>query len=63
NQFFQLIDYDKKTIQEDSVFGAKNEEDALIIQLENAIADENYILASKINKYMKLINIDYIPLN
>lgn len=62
NQFFQLLDYDQKHKHfEDNVYNATSETEALIIQLENALEDENYILASKIDRYMKLLNIDYTP--
>ena len=62
DQFFEHSQFDT-VLDETNVYNAKDEEHALIIQLENALADENYILASKINKYMKLLNIQYNTYN
>lgn len=62
NQFFIHNIYDEtQIIKEESVYDAKDEIDVLIIQLESAIDNEEYIKAAKINEYMKLLNIEYTP--
>jgi len=63
DQFFKINFY--KQTDEDlyNVYKAKTEKDVLIIQLEKALKDEDYVLADKIHSYMKLLKIDYIPDN
>ena len=61
NQFFKILNFEKNDNISNNVFAAKDEVDVLIIQLENALSEENYILASKISQYMKLLNISYTP--
>jgi hypothetical protein len=62
NQFFIEDFIAGENFNDDSiVYNAKNETEALLIQLRNAIIDENYELAAQIKKYMQLCNID-IPL-
>jgi hypothetical protein len=61
DKFFKENFYKQTNINLYNVYMAKTEKDALIMQLENALKNENYILADKINMYMKLLNINYIP--
>ncbi len=61
DQFFKANFY--KQIDEDqyNVYKAKSNEEALILQLERALNNEDYVLADKIHSYMKLLNINYTP--
>jgi len=61
DKFFKANFYKQNEIDKYNVYNAKDEKEALIIQLENALRNEDYILADKINAYMKLLNINYIP--
>jgi nucleoside-triphosphatase THEP1 len=61
DKFFKVNFYKQNEIDKYNVYNGKNEKEVLIIQLENALRNEDYILADKINAYMKLLNINYIP--
>lgn len=61
NQFF-IEDLLPPTFADsENVYNAKDEAEVLLIQLKNAIVEENYELAAKLKKYMELCDID-IPL-
>jgi len=61
DKFFKMNFYKQIEDDEYNVYSAKTEQDVLIIQLEKALETEDYVLADKINTYMKLLNINYTP--